>query len=456
MVLMVRFFYTLLASLFMVNGAVAGPVVEQSSDSVPAEHVGESLISYLGEFVGQQKQPLEKQAVELLIDELLSSTEKHPEYASVHAKLEYSEQAEKAAFAAYLPKIYGNSSSGYRRENGDVTKDTTLGVGLNQLLYDFGATSSRVDAAKFGAKVSSAELDGKRNELLYRGVKAWHELYRAQRMVKLHRLNVASRKEIVDFVAQRAEMGGSAQSDVLRARARWADAEAGVARAEGQVERAKAIWLEVVGMPSPERVEIKDIVEIDQVTGEGLSQIAQRFTAVQRAYAKHDVASSEATATEAEKLPKLMLDLSISKLLDAPSNYQDDRSAQIKIQYDFYTGGAKAARASQAKAQAAQAFSDAESELRQAEKTLRQAQADVEAGGRTVAARREAASVAADSMKAVREQFAYRRGTLLDLLRVQEDLFFAGRNLIDAVTDNALSRYQFLYLSSRLEDSLQQ
>lgn len=275
-------------------------------------------------------------------------------------------------------------------------------------------------------------------------------------MVELHRLNVASRKEIVDFVSQREEMGGSAQSDVLRARARWADAEAGVARAESKVERARAIWYEVVGAAPPGRVEIRDIVEIDQVMGENLSQIAQRFTAVQQAYAKHDVASSQASATEAEKLPKLMLDLSLSKSLDDPTNQPDDRSAEIQIRYDFYTGGAKAARASQAKAQAAQTLSDAESELRQAEKTLRQAQADVDAGGRTVAARREAASVAADSMKAVREQFAYRRGTLLDLLRVQEDLFYAGRNLIDAVTDNALSRYQFLYLASRLEAYLQQ
>jgi len=59
-------------------------------------------------------------------------------------------------------------------------------------------------------------------------------------------------------------------------------------------------------------------------------------------------------------------------------------------------------------------------------------------------------------MKAVREQFAYRRGTLLDLLRVQEDLFFAGRNLIDAMADSALAHYRFLYLASDLESYLEQ
>ena len=53
---------------------------------------------------------------------------------------------------------------------------------------------------------------------------------------------------------------------------------------------------------------------------------------------------------------------------------------------------------------------------------------------------------------AVREQFAFRRGTLLDLLRAQEDVFMSGRDLIDAVTDHALARYRLLYMASLLDE----
>ena len=54
------------------------------------------------------------------------------------------------------------------------------------------------------------------------------------------------------------------------------------------------------------------------------------------------------------------------------------------------------------------------------------------------------------SFEAVREQFAFRRGTLLDLLRAQEDLYLAGRDLIDGVIDHAVARYRLLHLGSGL------
>jgi outer membrane protein TolC len=66
--------------------------------------------------------------------------------------------------------------------------------------------------------------------------------------------------------------------------------------------------------------------------------------------------------------------------------------------------------------------------------------------------RRLAVGVANDTLMAVREQFAFRRGTLLDLLRAQEDVFMAGRDLIDAVTDHALARYRLLYMASLLDE----
>jgi outer membrane protein TolC len=71
-------------------------------------------------------------------------------------------------------------------------------------------------------------------------------------------------------------------------------------------------------------------------------------------------------------------------------------------------------------------------------------------GDAAVAARKEAAQVAAVALEAVREQFAFRRGSLLDLLRAQEELHQATRDLIDALTDQTLQRYRFLHLAADL------
>ena len=60
------------------------------------------------------------------------------------------------------------------------------------------------------------------------------------------------------------------------------------------------------------------------------------------------------------------------------------------------------------------------------------------------------ARLAADSLRMVREQYAYRRGTLLDLLTAQESLYGAGRDLIDAQVDQAVARFKVLHSASLL------
>jgi hypothetical protein len=39
---------------------------------------------------------------------------------------------------------------------------------------------------------------------------------------------------------------------------------------------------------------------------------------------------------------------------------------------------------------------------------------------------------------------------LLDLLRSQEELYIAGRDLVDGIVDHSLSRYRLLHLADEL------
>jgi outer membrane protein TolC len=123
----------------------------------------------------------------------------------------------------------------------------------------------------------------------------------------------------------------------------------------------------------------------------------------------------------------------------------------LQLKYNFYTGGAESARKDQATLKAKQAEQEFQSGLRQYERVLTQNQADVRNSDALVAARRVAAGSAISSMRAVREQFAFNKGTLLDLLTVQESLFNAGRDLVDAEADRQISRYRYLHLTSGLD-----
>jgi outer membrane protein TolC len=81
---------------------------------------------------------------------------------------------------------------------------------------------------------------------------------------------------------------------------------------------------------------------------------------------------------------------------------------------------------------------------------LEQAFLEAESMALMVLTRADSARLAADSLRMVREQYAYRRGTLLDLLTAQESLYSAGRELIDAQVDQAVSRFKVLHSASLL------
>ena len=98
-----------------------------------------------------------------------------------------------------------------------------------------------------------------------------------------------------------------------------------------------------------------------------------------------------------------------------------------------------------------QAEREFQSGLRQFERTVSDSQEEVKNSDELLAARKVAALSAISSMRAVREQFAFNKGTLLDLLTAQESLYAAGRDLVDAESDRQISRYRLLHLTAGLD-----
>jgi adhesin transport system outer membrane protein len=120
------------------------------------------------------------------------------------------------------------------------------------------------------------------------------------------------------------------------------------------------------------------------------------------------------------------------------------------VRHNLYAGGAEAARQRQAEQRVTESLLGQDNLLRQIERASSQALSDVNNSTAALNARKEAVQVAALALEAVREQFSFRRGTLLDLLRSQEELYIAGRDLVDGLVDHSLSRYRLLHLADEL------
>ena len=247
------------------------------------------------------------------------------------------------------------------------------------------------------------------------------------------------------------ELGASATSDVLRARARLAGAQASGVAARNQLTSAEAVYLEFFDQAPPAGIALPQLPALDMARAAELARIVEASPLVAEAQRQADAAAAEARAAQAALLPSIALDLSLRRRdLGGAGTPSTDWSAGLAVRQNVFNGGADQARASQAEQRAREARLAETNLRRQLERALSQAYADIGNSNTAVLARKDAAQVAAVALEAVREQFAFRRGSLLDLLRAQEELHQATRDLIDALADQTLSRYRFLHLAADL------
>lgn len=442
------------SSLFVASRANSSTVsIESAVPSLRAHTVGDHLIRYLETWAKAQAGEVQQQQARHIASAVAASVRSHPEFLAARAALTSSREGVDEARAAWWPQLSGNTGFGTRTTGGVSVNTPTFGVTLSQLLFDFGNTSAKVGAAESRVQGAQAGLDKKQAAVVMRAVAAWHELYRTRKLTELHRLNVQARQDIVSFIKERADLGGSAASDVLRARARQTEAEAALSAARVREQVAESAWREVFQSEPPAQVEVWPDFPLDVVSLKAqVDALVARFPTVQEAKQLSLASEKEAEAARANLFPRLAIEHSIAQNKQTSTGIEyTDRSTLLTLRYNFLSGGAEMARARQAASKAVEYAMQADTEQRNTEKNLRQTLSEVALGQDILQNRRLAVGVANDTLAAVREQFAFRRGTLLDLLRAQEDVFMAGRDLIDAVTDHALARYRLLYMASLLD-----
>ena len=423
--------------------------------------LADQLIAYLARASAWVDDPQSRMPAQALSARVREAVLAHPEVRASTEHLETASQSTREAFAGFLPQVSANVESGYRSNDKVSTPWTyspayqdnsrALALSARQLVYDFGAVASQVDARTALETAAAARAEVKTSELTLRALTAWLEMFRAREAFSLAQMNVASRRQILEFIDEREKLGGSSKSDVLRVRARLADALAVEVAAKNRLSAAEAGYREVFDAAPPAKVDLPTAAVISLDNYANLADWVARNPNLAEARAQTEAAGHEAKSAAAALLPSIQFDVTARRRdLDGAGVPGLDWTAGFSVKQSLYSGGADVARKQQASQRAIETQLAEDKLRRQVQRAFAQAIADVGNSAATLAARKEAAQVAAVALEAVREQFVFRRGTLLDLLRAQEELYAAGRDLIDGIVDESLVRYRLLDLAMEL------
>lgn len=320
----------------------------------------------------------------------------------------------------------------------------TVGVSLDLLLFDFGQTRLRLDAAKETVLATRETLRSIEQQVLLRAATAFFNVNRSLEFVSLFNNNVRLLNEELRAARDRFEVGEVTRTDVAQAEARLAAAQSGLADAEGDLTQAVEEFRSAVGRAPGSLRNPRSLPRTTSVDT-AKSVAVRNHPDILRA--QREVAAAEFTvlAAEADVRPTVRFSGQYGAFDDLGENSDaTSGSFGVAVTGPIYQGGllSSAIRQSMANRDAALGNlhfirRNIEQDVGNAYAILGAAQASQRSGGEQV----RAAEVA---FEGVREEATLGARTTLDVLDAEQELLDARANLISADADVFIAAYQVL------------
>lgn len=318
-----------------------------------------------------------------------------------------------------------------------------------QLLFDFGATGSRIAAADARIGAARAEVERQAAETALGAIAAACDVLAAQTQADLAADAERRQRTILDQVRARVEQGLGPPSDIARVEAMLADTGSIAARTGRALGQARARYREALGTdaaplpgrPLPPRSQAQSL--------DAAQAMARQTPAVVAALKRAAAAGRDLAAVRADGLPRLSAGLSGTRY-DVFGGSDYEVRGQLMLRQSLSAGGRQRGIVAEAAGKARAAGFDADRAAAESERDAGAAFADVAAltGGVTSA---EAAYTANRRVRdAYAEQFRVSRGTLIELLRAEQDFQSAAAQLVQATLDLDVARFVLLARTGEL------
>lgn len=346
--------------------------------------------------------------------------------------------------------LKGHDTDG-NRGTGILPSDLVT-ITLSQRVADFGQTSGAVRAAEARVLAGRATLADTEQSVLLDTAQAYFDVVRAQGGLDLNRANV----QVLTRQLAAAEAGFdrqmTTQTDVAQARARRANALAGVRQAEESLDNARGRYLALVGEAATDPGfpdTLPALPRRDEVT----QQAENASPKVQAALYAVEAARAAVDSNEATILPTVSFEASDSYRTNTSVNVHDERTQSLGfvIRVPLYQSGAEYARIQARKQELGQRRQLLDAARRSARLAALEAWNSLEAARARVEsyeASAKANQIAQEGVAAEHLRLGTR--TLLEVLNAEQELFEARINLIGARRDEAVAAYRAIAAMGRM------
>ncbi|APE44149.1 transporter [Sulfitobacter alexandrii] len=319
------------------------------------------------------------------------------------------------------------------------------------LVYDFGASSYRIEAAKETVLATRDTLLNVEQQILLRAVSAYMGVIEASEFVALRENNTRLLTQELRAARDRFEVGEVTRTDVALAEAQLANARSGLAAAQGTLLRAREEYRTAVGR-DPGRLSGPPALPALGGDIEAAKALALRQHPLLRS-AQHQVAAADLLirSNEAAMSPRITLNGSVGVSEEfGNQNFNNSASIGLGVNQTIYQGGKLSSdvRRSMAQRDAQRANLhvvryDIEQAVGNAYASFASARAQLEASDRQIRAARIA-------FRGVREEATLGARTTLDVLDAEQALLDAQSTQVSARASLYVAAYSVLSATGRL------
>lgn len=383
--------------------------------------------------------------------------------------------------AAYLPSASLNAAA---NRNSPGSNQTSVGLTLSYLLYDFGNRAANLENARQLLAAASSTQDSTVQTVFLAAVQAFYQVHATQAALDAARQSEQAAKEGFTAAATRYEIGSATPADKLQAQTAYSQATLNRITAEGNLKNAQGTLANTLGLDAGTEVQLvtasgyaaqpgaaaaspapanatavppsgEKIKEFEQSISALIDEARRRRPDLQASIAQVKAAEANTKAVRAAGMPTISLGASANQI-NGGGITSHGSSIGVNVSVPLFTGFASTYRIRTAEAQ---------TEVKQAQldRLNLQVALDVWTAYQTLITATQSLRTTADLLSSAEqaEQVAIGRyksgvGTILDVLNAQSALASARQQRVQSVFNWNLGRATLAQAMGSLDADLLQ